>query len=105
MKLTFSVIGTLLAIVVSVGGIIWAAEDRYVDEKEAVQTIRQMQSVLDKRMSSLERKNLMQEYVFLTEQYYIFKDRTMIYAGDEEIIREFERIKIRREAIKEELGL
>ncbi|MCK5602010.1 hypothetical protein KAR91_09080 [Candidatus Pacearchaeota archaeon] len=105
MKLALSIVSGLVFLIIAIGGVIWAAEDRYMDEGEAVQTIAQMQLVLEKRIDTLERKDLMQEFTFLTEQYYIFKDKTIIYPGDQEILGEFARIQKRRDIVKQKLGL
>lgn len=101
----------VVTLIIAVGGVIWAAEDRFLNKTDAaekyvdVQTIQQMQVVLDKRIDNIERKALMQEFTFLTEQYYIYKDRTLMYTGDQEILEEFERIQKRRDIVMKELGL
>ena len=94
---------TLLGMVA--GGIIWA-EDRYLHKDEAVspQTVMQLQQVLNEQIKGLERKNLMQDFEFLTTQE---KRARVDYQADPSELNRMELMTIRqkRERVKEDLGL
>lgn len=97
MKTNIGLIGSLVALIIAVGGIIWAAEDRYVDKGEALQTLEQMQQTLS-------RKDMMQDYEFLglIEQ----QAREQYLVEPTEINKmEYQSVKSKRQQIKTDLGL
>lgn len=81
-----------------VSGAVIAAEDRYVNEKEAVQSMQMMQQSLQSQIT-------MVQYDFIDDQYYKAKARLRDNPGNHAALEDFQQLKERREALRKELGL
>ena len=81
-----------------VSGAVIAAEDRYVNEKEAVQSMQMMQQNLQSQIT-------MVQYDFIDDQYYKAKARLRDNPDDPAALEDFQQLKERREALRKELGL
>ena len=100
-KAAIAITGTILTLVTGV----WAVDDRYVDQKEAVQTLEQYNMQVQQQISDQQKQFQMWELERLTEQYYQLKRLQRMYPDDTEIGQELNATQNRRDNLKEQLGL
>ncbi len=98
----FVATGATLATLV---GAVWAVDDRYVDQTEAIQTLEQYDLRVQTQIGQLERDAKVKDYTYLTDSYYQKKALLEKTPNDLELLDEYYNIKDRRQRLGVELGL
>lgn len=106
-------IKSITAVVVfalSIGGVIFAAEDRYVTDKEAASSLKMFQqqlqyenNVIKLELEDLRKTMIRKELDYVKEQYYKLKQLIINNPDDMELQLEFEDIKAKKIKLETEL--
>ena len=95
-------IGTVLGMAV---GAVIAAEDRYVNELEAAETMQQVQQSMQQIRIDMHKENQMLQYDFVTRQYFDTKARLSQDPNNPMLKYEMDRLEIRRNSLGRDLGI
>jgi len=98
-----SAIAIGVSLLTFVGGV-WAFDDRYVDQGEAITTLKQYNMQIQQQIAGQEQEFKARELERLTEQYYLLKRMSRMYPDDQELLEELEIVKERRERMRESLN-
>jgi len=95
---------TIISLVVTLGGGLYAMDDRYVSDKEAAQSLQSFDNKIQHDLTKIQLQILQSELESVTDSYYKHKHLMKVYPDDQELEDELILIKERREKIKEEIS-
>lgn len=88
----------IIGFVAAVVGAVIAAEDRYVTQQEAAQTLEQFRGQQTQQFNVI-------RYDFMEERYYKMKQYVREHPTDAEAQAELKALEMKREDLRKELGL
>ena len=95
---------SVLTVLFSLAGGLWALEDRYVSEQEAASSLTLFNQKITQDFQQVELRILTIQYDNLTESYYKYKRLIRENPNDTELLQEFEEIKNKRSELKIEIN-
>lgn len=97
-------LASVLSIVVTLAGAIYAMEDRYIDQKEVSHSLEMFNVKMKNDIDKIELQMLNNQLESTTSEYYKHKQLIRAYPEDEELKEEFEILKEKRETIKSRIN-
>ena len=105
MKLDLSVrniVGTVVLVISMITGI-WLTDDRYTSATELKQSEKSVYMAMEQSKQKIYLKMDMQEYRYLTEQYYKYKKLVSENPNNRELRKQLEAIERERRAVKDRI--
>ncbi|NCQ52020.1 hypothetical protein GW796_09020 [archaeon] len=94
----------VITFLITIGGVIFAAEDRYVTTDEVAQSLSLLNQKLSYDIKDVKLSLIHKELEYTNKTYYKIKDRLILHPDDPELLLEFNEIKEKRKQLKEELN-
>jgi len=94
---------TIISLIVTLGGGLYAMDDRYVSDKEAAQSLQNFDMKMKQELNKIELQMMSNQLENITTEYYKHKQMIRAYPSDQELKEEFEVLKERRTEIKKEI--
>jgi len=94
---------SVVLFIIAIGGAIFAAEDRYVTDKEASKSLEMFNQKMDYEIGGLKSDILRNEYEFISERYFKIKQLLFKYPNDLELQIEYAELKDQRAALKDKV--
>jgi hypothetical protein len=96
-------ITAILALVITIGGVVIAAEDRYVTDKEAATSLQMFDQKIQYNINDIKTSILRKELSYVEERYYKLRSLVLQHPEDIELSLEFNELKDKRIDLIEEL--
>ncbi len=100
---TIKLIAVIFSVIISLGGALYAVEDRYVTQKQAATSLQSFDQAVKKDLVSLELQILNNSLESATDQYHKQRQLVREYPGDIELQHELDRIRSRMITIQEKI--
>jgi len=95
---------TVLSLIATLAGGLYAMDDRYVSDKEAAQSLQSFDQKIQQDLSKIELQLLQSELENATDAYYKHKHLIKVYPEDQELQEELIYLKEKREKIQAEIA-
>ena len=105
MALTSTIKLAAMAIVCGIGIFtsVWAIDDRYVDEREIVASLKDYNREVNIRIEKLQRQNLQTQYNDITDRYYRLQSLIAQHGPVPALVAELDWVEKRREELRKQL--
>jgi len=95
---------TIISLVATLAGGLYAMDDRYISDKEAAQSLQNFDNKIQQDLNKIQLQILQAELENATEAYYKHKHLMKVYPDDKELEDELLLIKERRDKIKAKIS-